>query len=249
MANLRLSVTTTLIVLAYAASGCSDAEPCSPASCSTCCDANGECVAAVSATACGGGGNFCEACDTGETCYATARRCGAANPAYAFVTKTEYTGNLKAAGGGTTGLLGADNLCQAAAQSAGLTGTFKAWLSDGGTNAIDRLSDVGGWYTLGDYPWRIAASKAQLLTGLSNAFTDETGSHLSSGGVWTGTNGSGTRATSFFQGTTGNCVGWSVDYLGADSGVLGLNGYTSSKWTQDSAQQCHNKARLYCFQQ
>ena len=127
--------------------------------------------------------------------------------------------------------------------------TYKAWLSDGTTNAIDRIGDVGGWYTTGSYPNVIFASKAQIPSGPQSGFRDEYGGTDPGAPVWTGTKPDGTRATSIFQGTTGNCIGWSTGTLGSDSGVTGSNGFLTGSWTERSAQQCHNQGALYCFQQ
>jgi len=48
-------------------------------------------------------------------------------PKKVFVSSQTYVGNLG-------GVAGADSLCQGLATAAGLTGTFKAFLSDSGVN-------------------------------------------------------------------------------------------------------------------
>jgi hypothetical protein len=218
---------------------------CGPGNCSTCCDANNQCVQAVSALACGSNGFVCETCNSGETCYTD--RCGPANPHYAFVTKADYNGGLARAGSSTSGLSGGDNLCQVAATAAGLAGTFKAWLSDSTANAIDRIVDVGGWYTTGTYPLLIAANKAQLISRLTNSFVDEYG-QTKGAEPWTGTKADGTKSTSsIFVGTTGNCYNWATE--NGDSGVTGLVGMVTGGWTEYSAYQCQNPHPLHCFQQ
>src|SRR5262245_51629174 len=65
-----------------------------------------------------------------------------------FVTAGSWNGNLKAAGAGSDGLDGANKLCQGAATTAGLGGTWVAWLSDSTHDAKDRIADVGPWYRL-----------------------------------------------------------------------------------------------------
>ena len=55
-----------------------------------------------------------------------------------FVTSLIYSGNLG-------GLSGADAKCSLRAQAGGLSGSWKAWLSDANNNAIDRITDVGPW--------------------------------------------------------------------------------------------------------
>jgi hypothetical protein len=53
-----------------------------------------------------------------------------------FITETSFTGNLE-------GLAGADKKCQAEAEAGGLTGTWKAFLGDEQTLAMDRLKLEG----------------------------------------------------------------------------------------------------------
>ena len=74
-----------------------------------------------------------------------------------FITKTTFLGNLG-------GLAGADAKCTAAAAARSLGGTWKAWLSDASTNAIDRIGDVGPWVLVGSGT-RVFDNKAQLETG------------------------------------------------------------------------------------
>ena len=78
-----------------------------------------------------------------------------------FVTKSSFTGNLG-------GIAGADSKCTAAATAASLTGTWKAWISDGTTSAKDRISDVGPWYAI-DGTTLLFDNKAGL-TGAPKAF-------------------------------------------------------------------------------
>ncbi len=52
---------------------------------------------------------------------------------YIFVTSSTHNGNLG-------GLSGADGICQTQATDAGLSGTYKAWLSDSSTSAASRLT-------------------------------------------------------------------------------------------------------------
>jgi hypothetical protein len=164
----------------------------------------------------------------------------------AFVTSTSYSGDLKTAGAGSSGLDGADKLCQAASTAAGLAGTFKAWLSDSTTNAIDRLTDVGGWYMVGGQAFELFDSKAALVSPPANPFADETGAVVDSE-PWTGTLANGTEnSNDGFVGTTGNCLSWTASLM--DSGATGSSGEPGS-WTQSAAYQCQNLRPIYCFQQ
>jgi hypothetical protein len=98
-----------------------------------------------------------------------------------FVTSTSYTGDLG-------GLAGADLKCQAAAESVGLHGTFKAWLSDKKTPAPSRLSDLGPWYSIDGTRKLFHNRKSFLASPLAPIDLDERGQRVTAGqSVWTGT--------------------------------------------------------------
>ncbi len=59
-------------------------------------------------------------------------------PNLVFVTSTHHDGNLG-------GLAGADAICAARAQAAGLPGTYRAWLSTASESALSRLGSAAGW--------------------------------------------------------------------------------------------------------
>lgn len=65
-----------------------------------------------------------------------------------FITRSEYTGDLKSHGEANDGLAGADSLCSLAAKGADLGGQWRAYLSSSTISAVDRLQDVGPWYTV-----------------------------------------------------------------------------------------------------
>ena len=86
-----------------------------------------------------------------------------------FVTSTTHKGDLRKElpscdSGASDGLACADAICAARAASAGLIGTFAAWLSTSTVDAIDRIgSGTGGWHsTCGDV---VATSKSDLSDG------------------------------------------------------------------------------------
>ena len=160
-----------------------------------------------------------------------------------FITSDGWNGNLKSAGNSTTtGLAGADKLCQTAAVNAGLGGSWIAWLSDSNTNAYDRIADVGPWYRLDG---RMAfANKAGLkgnpMVTLNVNETGGTGTPLF---PWTGTLANGTKAAT-------NCSNWTVGALNGTTGGGGLNTSTTGTWTANNAQQsCFFQFNLYCFEQ
>lgn len=173
-----------------------------------------------------------------------------------FVTSATYRGSLKDYASAATGLLSADALCQQAALGAGLSGTFKAWLSDSTTNAVDRLQDVpGGWWTLPPSTTQVAASKASLIANglMTQLYTDK--GVLFSGCVWTGTLPDGTKATAGLNvGSDGKCDDWRAS--GINFAVAGgIGPYGTFNWGRCSSNgslsysQCQNSLPLYCFQQ
>lgn len=78
------------------------------------------------------------------------------NSIIVFVTSTDHSGNLG-------GLNGADSICNSRAMTAGLSGTFKAYVSDSSTNAIDRITSNGPWN------WRDGGVVIQSKAAISNA--------------------------------------------------------------------------------
>jgi hypothetical protein len=158
-----------------------------------------------------------------------------------FVTSELYDGNLKAAGNSTTtGLAGADKLCQGRATAAGLGGNWIAWLSDSNTNAFDRIADVGPWYLLNGT--LVFANKAALKGNpLTRINVDETRAVNNILFPWTGTNADGTK-------TTANCNNWTVNNASV-AGEVGSTNSTTSAWTAAAAPACFIFYNLYCFEQ
>ncbi len=93
------------------------------------------------------------ACDLGQICMDS--KC--VNPKSVFITSTLYTGNLG-------GLDGADSKCQDRAKAGGISGQFKAWLSDSVTPAASRLTHSNAPYVLVDGTV-IAKDWAKLTSG------------------------------------------------------------------------------------
>jgi hypothetical protein len=166
-----------------------------------------------------------------------------------FVSSVAYHATLG-------GLSGADAKCQSLATAAGLSGTYKAWLSDDTSSAASRLSHSTGPYALVDGTV-VAANWAGLTSGtLQNGI-----SKTESGGsppqtylfacvtnttlAWTGTKADGTNLVS------SNCSNWNGLSGGA---VLGLPAWTNSAWTDEcempaAAITCEGTAVLYCIEQ
>lgn len=154
---------------------------------------------------------------------------------YVFVTSTNYSGNLG-------GLAGADDKCQTVANQAGLTGFYKAWLSDSVTSASSRLNHSTAPYMRID-GITVANNWTDLTDGVLAASISitENGSVVSGTGVWTNTRIAGAVAS-----TTNTCSDW-----GSTTGqsVRGNNSATSGAWTAGSLLNCTYNLHLYCFQE
>ncbi len=176
----------------------------------------------------------------------------------AFITSTKYDGNLG-------GLTGADAKCQARAVAAGLTGTWKAWLSDGSTSAASRLTHptgqittVNGIVIANDWASLLALVVHNLNYNEFGAFVGPESGGSAHSCSWAGgyflfawTN------TSTASGTVGNiwgtnhCNNWSSN----SSGLFGATDYiynVTSNFTYNFGEtcwDCYMMNRLECFEQ
>ncbi|MFQ5571012.1 MAG: hypothetical protein ACE5G0_15135 [Rhodothermales bacterium] len=170
-----------------------------------------------------------------------------------FVTSDTYTGNLG-------GLGGADALCQGLATEAGVSGTFKVWISgreQSNQDAAGRLSHAAVPYKLVDGT-KVADDWADLVDGsLDHAINiTETGASVSDGArVWTNT----TTAGLAWDNTRDCALGsgpatWTCDpstECPFESGKFGLAHATDGSWTGQEASNiaCSNTYHLYCLEQ
>ncbi|MDB4933258.1 MAG: Tryptophan synthase alpha chain [Labilithrix sp.] len=151
----------------------------------------------------------------------------------AFVSSTTPTGNLG-------GVAGATALCNKLAADAKLGGTYAAWISVSGNDAIDRITSVGPWHLVtGEL---VAPSKAKLATGdLKHLIDkDEKGSTPTEAEdrVWTATGPDGR----YFG---PDCAQWT----GAGSGLVGeARNSNTNKWTALIDEQCSEVNRVYCLE-
>jgi len=196
---------------------------------------------------CGNGRiDYDEVCDDGNTddedscnfdCSTEIRR--------VFVTSNLFNGNLG-------GLAGADAKCQEAAGNAGLTGTYKAWLSDSVAAAKDRLTHFNnGYYVLVDGT-PVIDGWDDLVTfpfDLINSINiDENGNEVTTNvvsAVWTNTTQMGYLRHSNIS---YSCANWtsSTSYYG----YYGVSVYNNYFWTNRGATaSCRGTLRLYCFEQ
>lgn len=180
-----------------------------------------------------------------------------------FVTSVTGTGNLGVwtDAGGQTGLAAGDAICQARATAAGLSGTFKAWLSDSADDAYCRVTGnsgtkagncgqatlptgAGPWIRTDGYPFAatidvVTSTNAQIYTPVAY---DEFGQLLSSRLYFTDTNIDGTRYTT---GGVGTCGDWQSE---AGSTQEGVTTGVAARWTNYSAMSCSAASSLLCMQ-
>jgi hypothetical protein len=217
------------------------------------CGGSQTCVAGRSETcACTDGRNGAQTCGpngTFEMCVCTAGMGGgagggtggggASSPKRVFVTSTRFQGTLG-------GLAGADQTCSLAAQGANLGGTWTAWLSDGTSDAIGRIADVGPWFLVAGMTEVFHNKGSLTATPLVPINMDEYGSTVSAAAgtdeasVWTGTDQGG-------HGTGENCLSWTRNYASYFAAVGSVT--STSLWSRyGSDSECSQSARLYCFE-
>ena len=170
-----------------------------------------------------------------------------------FVSSQRHDGNF----GGVTG---ADTFCQGLATSAGLSGTYLAWLSDTTTSPSVRFAQASVPYRLVDGT-TIANDWADLVDGsIQNPINlDEYGNAAPSSMVFTFTMTDGTAGV--FQSATSNCYGddchcnnW-TNSNGQGSptpgSAVGQTTQTNDDWTDYSYYNgCGSTGQpIYCFEQ
>ncbi len=177
-----------------------------------------------------------------------------------FVTSVEGKGNLGswADAGGQTGLAAGDAICQARASAAGLSGTYKAWLSDSTTDAYCHIHGLTGkkavncgqvslptaagpWVRTDGHPF---AGTINELINNGQVYTparyDENGAILSAKNYFTGTDPNGAASA-------GHCSNWTND-TNSYSARFGYTEGTTGFWTSYGGIGCDGSIRLLCFQ-
>ena len=165
-----------------------------------------------------------------------------------FVSSTTYKGDLNQIEDNPqqlTGLALADARCQALAAATGLSGNFKAWLSDSTGSPATRFDTrFTGLYRLTTPEHPIVASGWSGLTTkplLHAIDTDETNALASGELVWTNTLPDGTAASDL------HCNNWSSRKV-ADTTTVGGSDQTDPTWTNLLTSSCASPSRLYCFE-
>lgn len=175
-----------------------------------------------------------EECDGGSLCLECVR------DRVVFLTSLKFD---PATLGGPNGTDGADTLCNDFAQSAGLDGVFKAWLSTPTTSPSTSFVPSAGRYVRTDGV-AVADSWDDLTDGdlAAPIRWSEKGKELGAVAAWTSTlpNGewSGDPA----------CGAWSSNL---EMGSAGGGPFTDSRWTQlePLPVDCDFPLALYCFEQ
>ncbi len=163
---------------------------------------------------------------------------GSASIKRVFVTSVLFSGNLG-------GLTGADAECQSTADAQFLGGTWKAWISSGSVNAIDRINDVGPWYLV-DAKTKVFNNKANLLTEPLSAINEDESGHTPS---WTGLDGMWSGTTDRGVASGEDCVGWTSNLV-SDSATTGSMS-TDQYWggSPNGPIDCDAQEALICFEQ
>ena len=136
------------------------------------------------------------------------------------------------------GLAGADSLCEAEANQAGLPGSYVAWLSTSSVDARDRLTGASGWVRPDGLP--VAATIEDLARGrlLYPIDIEAAGNRAPGLNVWTGTGVDGRAAG-------GDCGGWEASVGTTTTGFVGSG---PVDWTANTSSiGCGRDALLYCF--
>lgn len=155
-----------------------------------------------------------------------------------FISSEELDGDLG-------GINGGNNQCQLLAAGAGLSGTWKAWLSTDVVNARDNISyNATIRYVLAANGTVIAEPGALLnadFVDLSSTINrDEFGALTSAFYAWTGTIADGTRAAQ-------RCTNWTTNLAGF--GNLGEPSRVDGNWTVSNNDSCTLSFPIYCFEQ
>jgi len=169
-----------------------------------------------------------------------------------FASQATFNGNLG-------NFAGADTKCQSAANGAGLSGTFKAWLSGridtvangGGTqHAANRMTHSAGAYVLSTGT-KVADNWADLTDGsLDHGIDRDEHGNPVDGSVWTNTTVAGMavdHTRDCGPGSAATAVWGSADQF--ESGHFGNVGDSGASWTTNTNTACNNSFHLYCFEQ
>ncbi len=216
----------------YCAGGAADPEACAAGTRDDDGSAASACADCAAGNYCAGGDAALVVCENGLVDADNNSATPCVRTYRVFITDT----NLPADFGG---VLGGDALCQTEAEDEGLGGTWRAWLSNGNVDAIDRIAggalyqDLDGGQvsnpTMAASPERIRRPINLSPTGNTNL-----------GSVWTGTDVAGGAGPGHL-----NCNNWSTR---AGTGRTGFSEDTRANWTAIRETACNQFGYLYCFE-
>lgn len=228
---------------------------CTNVNCAGCCD-EGMCKAGDSAASCGKSGASCTACGalgacisgvcggtggsgggTGGSSGGTGGSSGGAAGGAASGFRVFATANNVVPDFG--GVMNGDRVCNAAAQDAGVGGTFIAWLSTSDAGARSRFPAGinASWRLTGDGGVVFIDVGQLTQTPAAPLNRDERGT-LVAGTAWTGTSLGG-------QASGQSCSNWASTNANGTFGSVA----SSVEWTQSGLPTlCTVARRLYCFQ-
>ena len=156
-----------------------------------------------------------------------------------FVSSTVFTGDFG-------GAAAADGVCSALARAAGLSGAYRAWLSDDqGHSPSTRFSHTQLPFVMTSGV-RVADHWSDLTDGTINnpIVVDEWGEQPGTVPiVWTGTTASGQPF-----GETLACDGW-ADGSADAAGQVGEFDAIDHRWSASRSVGCDQLGRFYCFEQ
>jgi hypothetical protein len=159
-------------------------------------------------------------------------------PNIMFVTSTTHNAALG-------GLAGADSICTGRAQAAGLSGTYRAWLSTSTVDAKDRLGSASGWVRPDGKPVFNRVADIASNRFFYPARIDESGTDAGSVWVWTATYSDGTRI-SYSDSTT--CADFTSAIPDPTRHVYsGLSSSVGVLFTDRNLLNCDSELNLYCF--
>jgi hypothetical protein len=137
----------------------------------------------------------------------------------------------------------ADTFCNGLARDAGLSGSFRAWLSSDAGNAPARLQPARGWTRVDRLPF--TDSLSSLLAGVVYypPNLNERGEYVGNVDVVTGTSADG-------RGAATTCENWTQtgSYPSPPGTLAGESNVGSGAWTDLTGVYCNASVHLYCFE-
>jgi len=170
---------------------------------------------------------------------------GVSRTGYPGSTNLMFVSSQPYNGGSFGGVEGGDAACQAAADAAGLPGTYKAWLSTDDVSAVEHLRsfnpDVAVWLRPDGIIFALTLEGLTTIGPETPPSIDELSEDLSETpffSVITGTNSDGSPLPGF------NCG----NYTDPDAPFLAGDLRSQSRWTSNFAvANCRSLYHIYCF--